>query len=174
MDYNRKDYLDFDVIDLTEEDFKNLTVVQMKLLRTAQQKKDELYRNMEKDYRMYKNLAMTTGMNRSTLISEKFTELYNEYEYKLEILADNLLYNLSLNEPTNDGDLGDVGGDESAGYIVDYSLSYNERYIIVRDFYLAIPDPNERMALYAADEVAKKYLGSYYGTLYNVLATYSK
>ena len=174
MEYNGKDYWDFDVIEMPEEDFKNLTVVQMKLLRTAQQKKDELCRNLEKDFQMYKNIMMTAGMGRSTILWDKFTELSNEFEYKLAILEDNLRYNLSLNEPTNGDDLGDDGGDESAGYIVDYSLSYNERYIIVRDFYLAIPDPNERMALYAADEVAKKYLGSYYGTLYNVLATYSK
>ena len=44
----------------------------------------------------------------------------------------------------------------------------------MRDFYLAIPDTDERLALYGADEVAKKYLSSYYSTLYSVLATYSK
>ena len=66
------------------------------------------------------------------------------------------------------------GGDEGAGYVVDYSLSYSERYVIVRDYYLAIADPAERMALYTADEVAKRYLDSYYGSLYNVLYTYSQ
>ena len=81
---------------------------------------------------------------------------------------------LFRSEPTGGGDTGGEGGDESAGYIVDYNLSYNERYVIVRDFYLAIPDTDERLALYGADEVAKKYLSSYYSTLYSVLATYSK
>lgn len=116
----------------------------------------------------------TSGMKNSTLIEDKDRELRDELGYQTALLADNLIYNMSLNEPSNGGDIGGDGGDEEAGYIVDYTLTYNERYIIVRDYYLAITDPDERMALYAADETAKKYLSSYYTTLYNVLATYSK
>ena len=41
------------------------------------------------------------------------------------------------------------------------------------EIYLAIEDPAERMALYAADEVAAEYLGSYYSTLYNYLSTFN-
>ena len=81
---------------------------------------------------------------------------------------------MALNEPTNGDDVGGEGGDESAGYIVDYTLPYNQRYAIVRDYYLSIEDPQERMALYTADEVAKKYLSTYYKTLYDVLYTYSQ
>ena len=86
-------------------------------------------------------------------------------------MADNLIYNMSLNEPLPDGG---EDSDESAGYIVDYSLSYAERYVIVRDYYFAIADSEERMALYRADDVARAYLGAYYSTLYNVLDVYSK
>ena len=164
----------FDIIDITDEELEKLTVVQMKMLRTAQQKKDELVHKAEKDLDLFRTIVLTAGMKNSTLLNDKRTELYDEVKYKCAVLADNLIYNMSLNEPTTGGDTGDDGGDEGAGYIVDYSLSYNERYVIVRDYYLAIPDPDERMALYAADEVAKKNLGSYYATLYNVLATYSK
>ena len=164
----------FNIIDITQEELEKLTVVQMKMLRTAQQKKNELYHNAAKDFEMFSRIAMTAGMRESTLLEDKKTEIYDEVEYKCAIIADNLLYNMSLNEPTNGDDMGDNDGDEGAGYIVDYSLSYSERYLIVRDYYLAIQDPNERMALYAADEVAKKYLGTYYQTLYNVLYSYSK
>ena len=59
----------------------------------------------------------------------------------------------------------------SPGYIVDYELSYLERYILVRDYYLAIEDPAERLVLYRADTVAQSYLGNYYTTLYNYLST---
>ena len=168
----------FDIIDISDEELEKLTVVQMKMLRTAQQKKDELLYNAEKDLEMFGRIVLTAGMKSSTLMNDKRVEIYGEVDYKCAILADNLIYNMSLNEPTNGddigGDVGGIGGDEGSGYIVDYSLSYNERYIIVRDYYLAIKDPNERMALYAADEVAKKYLGTYYATLYNVLYSYSK
>ena len=162
----------FNIIDITNEELEKLTVAQMKMLRTAQQKKNELYHNAAKDLEMFKRIVMSAGMRESTLLEDKKTEIYDEVEYKCAIIADNLLYNMSLNEPTHGGNIG--GGDEGAGYIVDYSLSYSERYIIVRDYYLAIQDPNERMARYAADEVEKKYLGTYYQTLYNVLYSYSK
>ena len=164
----------FDIISLTETELKALTVVQMKMLRTAQQKKDELEHKADKELEMFRTILLTAGMKNSTLYEQKKAELQEEVDYQTAILADNLIYNMSLNEPTNGDELGGSGGDESAGYIVDYSLSYNERYVIVRDYYLAIADPNERMALYAADDTAKKYLSSYYTTLYNVLYTYSK
>lgn len=164
--------MEFDIIDISEEELKKLSVVQTKLLRTAQQKKDELYRRAEKELRVYRALTLGAGMKYSSLYKSKQADLQAQLDTETAVLAENLIYNMSLNEPTSGGDLGEQGGDESAGYIVDYSLSYNERYVIVRDYYLAISDPAERMALYGADEVAKKYLSSYYSTLYNVLYTY--
>ncbi|MDE6598132.1 MAG: hypothetical protein K2K60_05800 [Clostridia bacterium] len=166
--------MEFDIIDITEEEIKKLTTVQMKLLRTAQQKKDELYRRAEKELKVYRAFTMGAGMKYSSLNISKQADLQAELNFQTALLADNLIYNMSLNEPNPGGDIGGGGGDESAGYIVDYSLSYNERYVIVRDYYIAIKDPAERMALYGADEVAKKYLSSYYSTLYNVLYTYSQ
>lgn len=77
---------------------------------------------------------------------------------------------MSLSEPTTDGETGD-GGNDDTGYLVDYELSYLERYTQVRDYYLSIPDPDERIALLAADEVAQDYLDSYYNTLFNYLVS---
>lgn len=166
--------MEFDIISLTQTELAALSVVQTKMLRTAQQKKNELYRKAAKELAAFSAFVLSSGMKDSTLIADKRAELEGEAAYQTAAIADNLIYNMSLNEPSSDGDIGGDGGDEGAGYIVDYTLSYNERYVIVRDFYLAIADPDERMALYAADETAKKYLASYYSTLFNVLATYSK
>lgn len=163
--------MEFDIIELTDEELKGLNAVQMKMLRTAQQKKNALYRTADKEFAIFKNIVMTNGMLQSTLLDAKRAELDNELKYQCAILADNLIYNMSLNAP--DGETGGEG-DESAGYIVDYSLSYTERYVIVRDYYFAIADRDERMALYTADQVARNYLGTFYSTLYDVLDTYSK
>lgn len=162
--------MEFDVINLTEEEIAKLTTVQMQLLRTAQKKKNELVRKNAQDLALFKKLVYTNGMKDSSLLEQKRAELNGQLEYEIGIIAEQLNYSIKLNEP-----LPDTGeGDESVGYIVDYSLSYTDRYNIVRDYYLAIPDPAERMALYTADDTAKKYLGSYYSTLYNVLYTYSQ
>ena len=133
--------MQFDIIDITEDRLKELSVVQMKMLRTAQQKKDELVRKFEKELNMFRAVVFTSGMKNSTLIEDKDRELSDELGYQTALLADNLIYNMSLNEPSNGGDIGGDGGDEEAGYIVDYTLTYNERYIIVRDYYLAITRP---------------------------------
>lgn len=168
--------MQYDVIPITQSEINNLTVVQTKMLRTAQQKKDELYRKAEKELANFLEMIMGSGMLNSTLYEAKKTELNNECKYQSDILADNLIYNMSLNEPTTGDELGDNGHEtgEQVGYIVDYSLTYSERYVIVRDYYLSIENHGERMSLYMADDTAKKYLASYYSTLYDVLYNYSK
>ena len=162
--------MEFDIIEISEGKLKELTAVQMQLLRTAQKKKNELAHNMEQDLALFKKLVYTDDMKQSSLLEQKRAELTAEFDREVEILAEQLLYSMELSEPL----FPDDEGNEDVGYVVDYSLSYTERYVIVRNYYIAIPDPYERIALYDADEVAKKYLGSYYTALYDVLLTYCK
>lgn len=158
--------MQFDIIQVTEEELKKMSKAKVRLLRTAQQKKDELYRNAEKQMQEFRIKVLSAGMKNSSLLADKQAETDAELEYKCGILADNLVYAMSVCDTP--------AGSETAEYLVDYSLSYNERYIIVRDYYLKITDVKERMSKYSNDEVAKKYLGTYYSTLYNILATYEK
>ena len=159
--------MEFDIIELTPEELSNFTSVQMQLLRSAQKNKNTLRENMDRDLRLFKSLLLTDDVFNSSLYAQKRAELEREFDFKTESIAEQLRYNLSLSEPYDPDD-----NDDEAGYIVDYTLSYNERYRIVRDYYLSITDPAERMALYSADDTARKYLGSYYASLYNVLYSY--
>lgn len=162
----------YDIIEITEEEAENLETVRLKLLRTAQQKKNELYHRLENELAEQRRLSYSNGMENSTLYEQAAAELRAEYDYQVAILKEQLLFNMSLGEPTNDGETGGGDNDNSA-YLVDYELSYLERYVHVRDYYLTIEDPNERLALLAADKVAYKYLGSYYNTLFNYLASFT-
>ena len=159
--------MEFDIIDLTAEEVEKLTVIQLKLLRTAQKKKDELEYAFDKDMQLFKQVTMTNDFTASSLYTAKYNSLKTEFDREVEILREQLIFNMSLNEPTHDDDMGDSGTE--GPYPVDYSLSYLERYIVVRDYYMSIPDANERLALYQADKVAMNYLSSYYNTLYNYL-----
>lgn len=164
--------MEFDIIDISADEAEALTTIQLKLLRTAQQNKNELYHKLQQELQAYYCLCNTNNVYLSSLYADKKAELEEEYEYQVEILREQLIFNMSLNEPTHDDETGDSGND-SSGYIVDYELSYLERYIQVRDYYLSIEDPDERLALYAADTTAQSYLGSYYTTLYNYLYAYT-
>lgn len=160
----------FDIIEITEQEAEALSTVQLKLLRTAQQKKNDLYHKLCAQLEDYKRITLANNVYNSSLYDSVEGELTAEYEYQVGILKEQLIFNMSLGEPTTDGETGDSGNDDT-GYIVDYELSYIERYSQVRSFYLAIEDPDERLALLAADEVAQKYLGSYYNTLIDYFAT---
>lgn len=157
----------FDIIILTQEEIDALSVIQLKLLRTAQKKKNELYKKKEEEKRAYRLLRASDNAVHSTLYADKCAAIDAEYDYEVDILREQLDFNMSLNEPTVDDELGGNPDTGDSPYIVDYGLSYLERYNIVRDYYLTVEDPEERLALYRADGVAVKYLGGYYNTLYN-------
>lgn len=159
----------FDIIEYSDDELKNFSAVQMQLLRTAQKKKNELQHKMEQELAMFKQMILTNGMINSTLYEQKAASLAEEFDYQVEILREQLLYSMKLNEPLPDED-----DSEMVGYIVDYSLPYADRYAAVREYYLSIDDPGLRMQLYTDDDVAKRYLSSYYSVLYNVLYNYSR
>lgn len=156
----------YDIIDITEAEADALETVQLKMLRTAQQKKNELYHKLQAELAEYMRICRNTLTADSSAYDTVSKELTDEYNYQVEILREQLVFNMSMREPTTDGETGGTGSDDT-GYLVDYELSYIERYVAVRDYYLTIEDPNERLALLAKDEVARKYLGSYYTTLYD-------
>ena len=164
--------MEFDILDLSEEEINAFSTIQRKLLRTAQQKKNELVHAFEQDCQAYREITLSNGTHTSTLFSQKVEQMQGELDYQVEIIREQLIFNLALNEPTHGGETGDSGSSTS-GYIVDYELSYLQRYIQVRDFYMAIEDPDERLALYASDSIAMAYLSSYYNTLYNYLASFT-
>lgn len=159
--------MEFDIIEVSDSYYARLSFSQRKLLRAAQQKKDALVHRAQKEIKLFRQEAYTNYAQNSSLIEQKQKEIYNELEYQIDILREELLYSISFDGQSS----GNVTG--NVGYRVDYSLSYAERYVIVRDYYLSIPDSGERISRYLADDVAKKYLDKYYTSLYNVLITYS-
>ena len=124
---------------------------------------------MKNELALFKQLVYTDDMKESSLLAQKEAELQAELDYQLAIIVEQYQYGMALSEPyiPSNPETGNVG------YIVDYSLPYTDRYNIVKEYYLSIADPTQRMNLYANDHVAKPYLSSYYRTLFNVLYSYS-
>ncbi|MGN0807318.1 MAG: hypothetical protein ACI4MN_02595 [Candidatus Coproplasma sp.] len=158
----------FDIVDITEEEVELLTTVQKKLLRTAQQKKNEMMRKRDEQLFELKIMCNSNNVESSSIYAQTAAKIQSDYQTELDILVEQLQFNMSLREPTSSDETGGSGTDNT-GYIVDYELSYLERYIQVRDYYLTIEDPAERIALLQADTVAMEYLGTYYSTLFDYL-----
>ena len=64
---------------------------------------------------------------------------------------------------------GGGSGSTDAPYEVDYSLPMRERYITVKNYYLAYDDKAQAVEDCMKDEVAKEYLGVYYDYLLQLL-----
>lgn len=160
----------FDILYYTDEELAQLSEVQMQLLRTAQKRKNDLERKMQNELTAFKKMLLTNGMKHSSLYPQKAAQLQEEFNYQVFNLREQLVYAMDLNTPFPD----ESDDREEVGYTVDYTLSYADRYALVRAYYFAIDDPMERLNLYGADEVAKRYLGEYYTILYNVLYSYAR
>ena len=59
--------MEFDIIDVTEEELEKFTAVQMQLLRTAQKNKNNLKYNLEKDLEIFSRIVLTGDVKNSSL-----------------------------------------------------------------------------------------------------------
>ncbi len=159
-----------DIIDLSDEQFEDLNAVQMAMVRAAQTEKNEILAEAEKEKgEIFKEL-LTNGTARSTYYDERAEAIDDEADAKVEAVKDDLLYQIAY-----DLDAGD--GNEDGPYRYpenpNYNLSASQRFLVVRSYYMeATDDAEARLEAYAMDSLARTYLGEYYATLYDLLASY--
>ena len=60
--------MQFDIIELTQDELIALSTVQMRLLRSAQREKDELTAELARDKQTYYNITVTNGMLGSSCV----------------------------------------------------------------------------------------------------------
>ena len=161
----------YDVINLSADEIDGMCLKQIELLRAAQKKKNELEHKLNADIEELKRQSYSRRVEFGTVIPQVTEELKKEYEYRVEVLREQLIFDLA-HVDSEEEDY--KGSDVDAPYRVDYRLSYLERYIIVKDYYLSIADADERLDIYRFDMVAFDYLGSYYNTLFNYFSSLAK
>ena len=108
---------------------------------------------------------------RSCMLENALAALKEEYDAQVEKIQTELSESLDALYAENSGAPG-PGGDvdpDEAPYEVDYTLPMNERYIIVKEYYLSLADRRLALTLLTTDTVAKDYLGTYYDYLLELL-----
>lgn len=94
----------------------------------------------------------------------------SEAEAQIEVVKEDLLYQLAYEAL---GSEGDENGPYRYPENPNYNLSPSQRFLVVRNYYMqATDDPDARLQAYAMDTLARQYLGEYYTTLYDLLASY--
>lgn len=147
-----------DIIEYTPEQFAVLSAEQVEEVKNVQQRKNKLLDALEEKKRKEKYKLVDAGIFRSAIYEKICASLDEGYAREVARLREGLLFYLQYS----------TKAEYDAPYIVNYSLSYAERYEIVRDYYeTTYTDAKERVNKFKADKVAPAYLGEYYTILFD-------
>lgn len=155
-----------DVISFTDTQFAMLTAEQLLEVKEAQVKKNELLAECAKKLQNEKHRLVKNGVYYSQRYTLLKNQLEAEYQEKIDLLREGLLFYLQYSMRPDATVTPEV--DVNVGYTVDYSLSSEERYYLVRDYYEAkYATKAEQFAAFKEDKVAPQYLGELYAPLYD-------
>ncbi|MBQ8296093.1 MAG: hypothetical protein IJX87_06675 [Clostridia bacterium] len=151
-----------DIISYTDAQYAALTRGQLQQVRAAQNKKNKLAAELAENLEKEKYKLVENGTFLSTIWTAIEKKLQAEFEAAVEAVREDLLFYLRFTVKADE----EIAG--STPYPLDYSLTGEERFAVVKAYYEgAYTDGTERFAAFAADEAAKGYLGEWYAPLYD-------
>ena len=159
-----------DIVDLTDPKYKNLSPVQLAMVRAAQAKKDKILSDAEADKRSIVLYMMSNNVARSTALECETGAIDKEANKQVERVRNDLNYQLAYEAL---GSEGNENGPYRYPENPNYNLSSSQRFLVVRNYYMEVTDdPQARLQAYSMDTLARSYLGEFYQTLYDLLASY--
>lgn len=159
-----------DIVDLTDPEYSDLNAVQVAMVREAQQKKNEILERAEQQKEEYLSMLIAGDMARNTFYELTKARIDAEAQDEIAAVKDDLDYQLAYEAL---GSEGDENGPYRYPENPNYNLVPSQRFLVVRNYYMqSTDDPDARLAAYAADTLARSYLGEFYTTLYDLLAAY--
>ncbi len=159
-----------DIVDLTDEKYADLNAVQMAMVRAAQVKKNEIVAEADEEKASIQRQLVANNFARS-YVQVMANARINTAQYKaIEALKEDLDYQLAYES------LGSEGNEQGPYRYPEnpnYNLTPSQRFLVVREYYMSVTDdPDARLQAYTVDSLARTYLGEYYATLYDLLASY--
>ncbi len=159
-----------DIIDLTDEEYSDLSAVQMAMVREAQEKKNKILAETEQQKEEYLSMLVSNNTAHNTFYALTKARLDADAEEQIAAVKDDLDYQLAYEAL---GSEGDENGPYRYPENPNYNLTPSQRFLVVRNYYMqSTEDPDARLAAYAQDTLARQYLGEFYVTLYDLLAAY--
>ena len=154
-----------DIINYTQEQFAALSTEKIEEIRSAQLKKNKLTEKLEASLKEEKQKLIDKGAYPSDVWGKLEAKLRAAYTSDVQILRDGLLF--FLHYVAEDGKDKDTNG-QDIPYLVDYSLSEEERMFIVKEYYeTTYSDPVQRYTAFKADTFVKVYIGELYLPLHD-------
>lgn len=159
-----------DIVDLSSDKYKNLNALQFAMVRAAQALKDKAVIAAQKEKEAITFKLIENNTVRSTLFEAEMSRIDGELDEQVGIIKADLDHQLAYEKLQSSGN---ASGPYSYPSNPNYYLSPSERFLVVRSYYMnRTSDPNARLQAYSMDSLAREYLGEYYQTLYELLASY--
>ncbi len=159
-----------DIIDLTDPEYSDLSPVQLSMVRVAQGKKNDILADAEEEKTRLQDQLIVNNFARSSIFPYAEARVDAEASAQVDAVREDLLYQLAYEA------LGSEGNEQGPYRYPEnpnYNLSASQRFLVVRNYYMqATDDPEARLQAYAMDTLARQYLGEFYATLYDLLASY--
>ena len=159
-----------DIVDLTDPEYSDLNAVQVAMVREAQQKKNKILARAEEEKTEYLSLLVAGDMARNSFYALTKARVDADAQAEIAAVKEDLDFQLAYEAL---GSEGDDNGPYRYPENPNYNLVQSQRFLVVRNYYMRLTDdPEARLAAFAADSLARSYLGEFYATLYDMLAAY--
>ncbi len=159
-----------DIIDLTDPKYADLSPVQLSMVRAAQSKKDKIVEELNTAVNGMYELLLANWNGRSSAYERETSVLQSKADNDVDAVREDLLYQLAYESI---GSEGNENGPYRYPENPNYSLAYSQRFLVVRKYYMDVTtNPQARLEAYGMDTLARAYLGEFYQTLYDMLASY--
>ena len=159
-----------DIINLNDPKYSDLSPVQLSMVRTAQAKKDKILAAATEEKDEMFQILIGNNFARSSSYTLYCNQVDIDANTKIAAVREDLILQLAYESL---GSEGDENGPYRYPQNPNYNLSYSERFLVVRNYYMeATDDPDARLQAYSMDTLARSYLGEFYQTLYDLLASY--
>ena len=159
-----------DIIDLTDPQYADLSPVQLAMVRAAQAKKDSILAKAASECRELLYILLQNDNARSSVREQETARIEAQADADVTLVREDLLYQLAYEAI---GSEGNENGPYRYPENPNYNLTYSQRFLVVRNYYMqATSDATARLEAYRMDTLARTYLGEFYQTLYDLLASY--
>ena len=159
-----------DIVDLTDPEYSDLNAVQMAMVRTAQVKKNEILAKADEEKAGISQRLVANNFARSYVQVMANARITTAANAQIQALKEDLDYQLAYEALESEGN---ENGPYRYPENPNYNLMPSQRFLVVREYYMNVTDdPDARLQAYTVDTLARSYLGEYYITLYDLLASY--
>ena len=159
-----------DIVDLTDPEYSDLNAVQMAMVRTAQVKKNEILAKADEEKAEISQRLVANNFARSYVQVMANARITTAANAQIQALKEDLDYQLAYEALESEGN---ENGPYRYPENPNYNLMPSQRFLVVREYYMSVTDdPDARLQAYTVDTLAPSYLGEYYITLYDLLASY--